>query len=936
MKTLRVGVVISLLSCLAALAVGAEKPADLPDSYRGFTIYTTSKPDPKDEGRIVMSMQLVNRGKRPLPTRIVLVPNAKLGFIGGASSADLDPGTTTTWKLDFRPPEDLVKEMISGEVYFGKTLARELFIAVRGPDPTRRRRTREADADGAAKGRVVATYVPRVRVDWWRTHPSSSITPEQRVEPIITLASKGESDYVIVIELPPGAGNVDGGAMSDLARCIGIIGGGAEIGVMGERPAGGKAIILRRNDREKWPHPDAYHLFTTETGDVVIEAGHVDGLRNGIYGLLTDHLDCHWFLPSKLGEEIPRPADKTAAIGQIDQRRGPSFFSCRGACWGHDEWNVRNRAVVNRGRMSFGHSWYGFLYGNEELFKEHPEWWARDRAGRIRKAGSGGNMTNFCTTNPEVLDMVAKQLNDRLRGPDTVVTSIDPNDYSPFCLCETCTALDKFYGVDNPDGGYSTDRMIHFANEMHNRLDEENKKKYLGFLVYAHQIELPTKAKPGEGIAGMICYMDWSYDHTRPMDDPTAPSNQKFLDLLKGWGKLLPQLGFYDYPTDYVHYGPYGQVMKLREDFPLIRELGVTFTMIEGQPILPVSGLNLYICDRLQWDVDEDTDVLMEEFFAKYYGPAREPMRKYWLRTEYYTATLRPGPRAQDRMTDNPDMWNELDGYLKVAEAIVAELPEADKRFRDRVANLRDGFELGRGKSRIRHMLSGLMGGTPTPEDHKIVEDYATWLAAKRKQYGEAGGYLPPFLPQYYFASLDNFILGARKVLERAANPPKLFALEWMVIGPFDSTDRDGFEQVYPPEKEINLKQQYEGKEGVRVSWRMAKARWNGRLDFSDTPWDNLDDSVCYALTYVYSPKARAAELMIGSDDAVKVWVNGKQVWSNFVARGANEDQDKAEAELNKGWNEILAKVENTYGGWALFLRIPDPESELRFSSEPK
>ena len=56
--------------------------------------------------------------------------------------------------------------------------------------------------------------------------------------------------------------------------------------------------------------------------------------------------------------------------------------------------------------------------------------------------------------------------------------------------------------------------------------------------------------------------------------------------------------------------------------------------------------------------------------------------------------------------------------------------------------------------------------------EHKIVEDYVTWVAAKRKQYGEAGGYMPPLLPQYYFASLDNFLRGAREALDTAANPP--------------------------------------------------------------------------------------------------------------------------------------------------------------------
>ena len=785
MKAFQAMLFVGLFLCVSCQGGIVKKPADLPDRYRDFAIYTTSAPDPQDSDRIVMSIRMINRGERALPTRITLASSRLLDFDTDQFKTALLPGAEETWRVSFRPPDDLTKAGMTGKIFFGNTHARDLFITVRGPDPEGWQPNREPDVDDPAetlvitdRAQVVATYAPRARIDWWQGHPSSTRAPEQRITPLLTLASAGKTEYSILMQLPQESDQANSHfqmAVSDLVRCISIISDGAALEIKEKRTSGKPVIALRIDAAQAWAHPDAYHLFTNGDGDVIIEAGHVDGLRNGIYGLLTDHLDCHWFMPGGLGEEIPTPKDKAAVIGQIDQRRTPSFFSARGSTWGRVKWNMRNRNVARGGQLSMGHAWAGLLKGTPELYEKYPEWWARDREGNIRMFDKEGawSFTNFCTTNPEVLDIVSGKLNDQLSRPGAIIASVDANDYAPFCLCDTCTALDQSYGADNPDGSYSTDRMIHFANTLHRRLDPENQDKMLGFLVYGYQIQLPAKAKPDPGVIGMICYMDWDYDHTRPLNDPTSPSNRKFMRLVNGWGKLLSQFGFYDYPIDYRHYAPYGQVMKLREDIPLVHELGVTFMFIEGQPILATSALNLYICSRLQYDVNEDVDVLMEEFFNKFHGPAAEPMRKYWLGAEYYTATLRPGPRAQDRMTRIPEMWQELDGHLKEAEALVADLPAGQQRFQDRVAYQRRGFELARRKCAIRDaMYTSRRAVRPeglTAENRRRIEAYRQWIAATKQLHAADTDYWPSLIPGYYYGGLDQFLTGALAEIDKAA-----------------------------------------------------------------------------------------------------------------------------------------------------------------------
>src|SRR5262249_12281483 len=45
----------------------------------------------------------------------------------------------------------------------------------------------------------------------------------------------------------------------------------------------------------------------------------------------------------------------------------------------------------------------------------------------------------------------------------------------------------------------------------------------------------------------------------------------------------------------------------------------------------------------------------------------------------------------------------------------------------------------------------------------------------------------------------------------------------WFLIGPFDCPEEGGFDMVHPPEREIDLKKTYVGKDGEKVSWKEAK-----------------------------------------------------------------------------------------------------------------
>ena len=78
-----------------------------------------------------------------------------------------------------------------------------------------------------------------------------------------------------------------------------------------------------------------------------------------------------------------------------------------------------------------------------------------------------------------------------------------------------------------------------------------------------------------------------------------------------------------------------------------------------------------------------------------------------------------------------------------------------------------------------------------------------------------------------------------------------------------------------------------------------------------------------YALINIFSPKARKNVAMgVGSDDSVKVWLNGRVVHVNKVDRRTTGIQDLFRVNLNAGNNLLLVKVSDNLWNWGMFFEI--------------
>ena len=78
----------------------------------------------------------------------------------------------------------------------------------------------------------------------------------------------------------------------------------------------------------------------------------------------------------------------------------------------------------------------------------------------------------------------------------------------------------------------------------------------------------------------------------------------------------------------------------------------------------------------------------------------------------------------------------------------------------------------------------------------------------------------------------------------------------------------------------------------------------------------NIDHHVAYGCIELNSPKDQNTMMYVGSDDAVKVWINGQLVHNNPVERASDGFQDEFPIILKHGSNILLVAVYEGGGGW--------------------
>lgn len=166
----------------------------------------------------------------------------------------------------------------------------------------------------------------------------------------------------------------------------------------------------------------------------------------------------------------------------------------------------------------------------------------------------------------------------------------------------------------------------------------------------------------------------------------------------------------------------------------------------------------------------------------------------------------------------------------------------------------------------------------------------------------------------------------------------------WWAMGPFPSSGAASLDHDFGPDAspmQVDPASSFKGVDGKPLKWEQIHTTNGGPdapqwVDFKQFCADRhfrTDDVVGYFATTLIAPHDGPAKLLVGSDDAVKIWVNGKVVLNGDTTRAVRLGDDEVNVNLHQGANVVFCKLRQGNGDSGLTVAVKSAEP-LRFSME--
>ncbi|MBI4024531.1 MAG: DUF4838 domain-containing protein [Verrucomicrobia bacterium] len=431
------------------------------------------------------------------------------------------------------------------------------------------------------------------------------------------------------------------------------------------------------------------------------------GTCYAVYDFLERYCGVRWYLPTDLG--ITFTPTKTLTVAGADLRRAPAMkyrYNHMGYAYPldlagdtvrgkepipalprreHHLFYCRNR--LGGENHAANHSFYGFYDRfwqknpkNEAVFEgEHRDWFAQGYPADEKPS-------QMCFANEGFIKQVVQDARDYFDGKGKKHAAVAegddfalvPMDSGNWCKCAACQA-ELLKEATQGKGQFSTnlasDYIFGFINKVAREIKKSHPTKYVSTLAYWDYAYPPTRVKLEPNIKLEMCLHTraWGYSQKIKEND---------LALFKQWTEhkdhpplylwlyyCFPSLGaaqgqWRTFPGFFAHH--------IVEQMKRFHQAGIrglkyepSYLADERQSPL-LDQLEFHVTWKLADDPTLDGNALIAEFFKRYYGPAAEPMRKFYTRAEQIYND--PANYPDNRGVNAETCWKYLGTKERMAE----------------------------------------------------------------------------------------------------------------------------------------------------------------------------------------------------------------------------------------------------------------------------
>ena len=447
------------------------------------------------------------------------------------------------------------------------------------------------------------------------------------------------------------------------------------------------------------------------------------GSCHAVHTLLERILGVRWYLPTELGEVIPKR--KTVAVPDINLRRTVAAPYRRFYPWAvnkklyYDDWDAANwnRAdhwdlrsgilywVRNKHaggpQIAANHSFNGW---DRAFGEKHPEWFSPKDWEKMKTMRYQGEV-NPCLSQEGVfqtnLDIIRGYFNYQNAPFSRAYASaaLHPHDFFGICLNDNhkycqCDACQSQYRLDFDIYNYGdvSHYFWNYTNRLARELQRTHPRARLIGLAYFSHYSAPKglKFEPNLGVqVTRQPYTHWdqgirNYEHGQIrsyMEECGASDLFTWEYLLHPWVSsdpfpaVLPRLSAQD--AKFLVGRPRFRGGIMQTQYAAVKDSGHVW----AHPLL--DHFRLYFRMKLYDDKTLDVETMLDEYYDKFYGPAGGAVRKFIEALEDRWCDARIATAAGAHPTsynNNPRLWWEFLGtsdFIAQIEGLLAQAQAA-------------------------------------------------------------------------------------------------------------------------------------------------------------------------------------------------------------------------------------------------------------------